>query len=96
METDDLKILLEAYIKPLRDSIIELKIGQDKVLDIHSNCKICQATQEEQIKNIRIDVNFIFEKLREHDTKFGSRVWDIIKVILIGGVGILAGLATKG
>ena len=97
MELKDIETLLDAKIDPIKETIEKLERQQERIVEIISN----QAVMTSNIKHIEDTVDkkinesnkvhdALFNRLRELENKGSDKLWDILKLIIAGGVGAIA------
>lgn len=88
MNLDDIKLLFEAHLNPVREDIKELKDGQAKLIEIIA----VQAHHDTEIENIKKDVDECCGTVKKIKENNNNKIWDIVK---IGCAGIFGGLLSK-
>lgn len=96
MELSDIESLLDAKIDPIKKTIEKLEEAQERMIEIVSNqavmmntIKHIESTIDEKIRESNKVHDTLFNRMRELEGSGKDKLWDIIKLIIAGGVGAI-------
>ena len=87
MDIQVLRELFEANLNPIREDIKELKDGQLQLIEIAR----IQTRHEENISNIKKDVDKCSGNVEKWKETRDSRLWEVIKLGIAGTIGGVIG-----
>ena len=85
MNLEDIKLLFEAHLNPVKEDIKDLKEGQLQLIEI---IKV-QTRHDEAIGNIKKDVDECSGSVKKMKETGNNRLWDIAKLGIAGFFGAM-------
>ena len=85
MQLEDINLLLEAHLNPIKVDIKDLKEGQLQLIEI---AKV-QARHDEAINNIKKDVDECSGNVKDIKETKNNRLWEVIRLSIAGFVGAI-------